>query len=186
MTTPTADVISIRRPAKPSAKAVAKWGQHVWELGFNSIPAILFHAQRRLGLACNQMCVLLQLADFWWDADRKPFQSKEELSARIGLSERQVQRIIADLESAGYVQRIERRLPKRGKTSNEYDLTGLVRALAKLAPEFRQAREDAKARRLELATPVCLRRKAKLLGPHPRREPRTSGLSHQSIASRQG
>ena len=161
MTAPTATVIPMPRPLKkPSAKAVAKWGQDVWELGFNSIPAILFHGQRRLGLSCNQLCVLLQLADFWWDAGRKPFPAKEELSLRIGLSERQVQRIIAALEKKGYVQRIERRLPKRGKTSNEYDLSGLARALAKIAPEFKKAREDAKARRIELATPLSLRGKA--------------------------
>jgi predicted transcriptional regulator len=161
MATPTATVIQMPRPIKkPSAKAVAKWGQDVWELGFNSVPAILFHGQRRLGLSCNQMCILLQLADFWWDASRKPFPSKEELSRRIGLSERQVQRIVADLEKKGYVQRIERRLPKRGKTSNEYDLSGLVKALSKIAPDFKKARDEAKARRKELATPLGLRGKA--------------------------
>ena len=153
-----ATVIAMPRPTrKPSAKAVGKWGQDVWELGFNSVPAILFHGQRRLGLSCNQMCVLLQLADYWWDASRKPFPSKEDLSLRVGLSERQVQRIIAALEKKGYVKRIERRLPKRGKTSNEYDLSGLVQALAKLAPEFRKAREDARDRRKALATPAHLR-----------------------------
>lgn len=157
----SATIVPLPTPAKkPSAKAVAKWGKDVWELGFNSIPAILFHGQRRLGLSCNHLCVLLQLADFWWDAGRKPFPSKEELSLRIGLSERQVQRVIAELEKKGYVRRIERRLPKRGKTSNEYDLTGLVQELAKIAPEFKRAREDAKARRMELATPLGLRRKA--------------------------
>ncbi len=157
----TATVIDMPRPSrKTSQKAEAKWGKDVWELGFNSIPAILFHGQQRLGLSCNHMCVLMQLADFWWDAARKPFPSKEELSNRIGLSERQVQRIIADLETKGYVQRIERRLPKRGKTSNEYDLTGLVRALAKIAPEFKKARDEARARRQELAKPFRLRREA--------------------------
>lgn len=158
---PTAKVFEMPRPAKkPSAKAVAKWGEEVWALGFNSIPAIVFHAQRRLGLSCNHMCVLLQLADFWWDASRKPFPSKEELSRRIGLSERQVQRVIAALETKGYVKRIERRLPRRGKTSNEYDLSGFVAKLTELAPEFKKAREDAKNRREELATPLGLRRKA--------------------------
>jgi predicted transcriptional regulator len=151
---PTATVVQLpKTPRKTSSKAEAKWGKAVWELGFNSIPAILFHGQRRLGLSCNHMCVLTQLADYWWEAGRKPFPSKEELSNRIGLSSRQVQRIIAELETKGYVKRIERRLPKRGKTSNEYDLTGLVAALAKLAPEFKKAREDARTRRLELAKP---------------------------------
>jgi predicted transcriptional regulator len=160
MTAPTATVTPIRPAKPPSAKAIAKWGKDVWELGFNSVPAILFHGQRRLGLSCNQMCVLMQLADFWWDAGRKPFPSVEELSTRLGLSIRQVRRIVASLEQVGYVKRIERRLPKRGKTSNEYDLSGLVGALAKIAPDFKQEREDRRVRRQELAKPTHLRKKA--------------------------
>jgi predicted ArsR family transcriptional regulator len=43
------------------------------------------------------------------------------LRGRVGLSARQVQRHIADLEEMGLVQRIERKAVHRGKLSNEYD-----------------------------------------------------------------
>jgi predicted ArsR family transcriptional regulator len=63
------------------------------------------------------------------------------LSDRLGLSPRQIQRHIAQLEAAGLVKRIERRAAHRGKLSNEYDLSGLVERLKKLAPEIEKANE---------------------------------------------
>lgn len=70
------------------------------------------------------------------------------LAERLGLSPRQVQRHIADLETAGLVERVERRAPHGGKLTNVYDLGGLVKRLKKLEPDFRKVEEDArKARR---------------------------------------
>src|SRR3546814_15991606 len=89
----------------------------------------------------SDLAVLIQLADFWWDAGRKPFPKKADLAQRLGLSERQVQRYIAELEEAGFVQRIERRASHRGKISNEYDLQGLVDRLAQIEPDFRRSEE---------------------------------------------
>ncbi len=111
------------------------------KLGFCIIPSLLLRAQQRLGLNPTQLAVLLQLADYWWDQDRKPYPSKQALSERLGLSPRQIQRYIAELEAAGLVQRIERRAAHRGKLSNEYDLSGLVERLKKIAPEIEQANE---------------------------------------------
>lgn len=53
---------------------------------------------------------------------------------------------MAELEQAGFVERIERRASHGGKTTNLYDLTGLVKKLKELEPEFaaseRRAREE--------------------------------------------
>lgn len=130
-----------------------KWGVKVMALGFCVLPSLIFRAQRRLGLNPTQLAVLLQLADFWWDAGRKPFPKKSDLAERLNLSERQVQRHIADLEKAGFVERVERTAIHRGKISNEYDLSGLVEKLKVLEPQFREAAEDAKARRKAVARP---------------------------------
>ena len=111
------------------------------KLGFCIIPSMLLRAQQRLGLNPTQLAVLLQLADYWWSQDRKPYPSKRALSDRLGLGPRQIQRYIAELEEAGLVQRIERRAAHRGKLSNEYDLSGLVERLKKLAPEIEEANE---------------------------------------------
>jgi predicted transcriptional regulator len=119
-----------------------KWGKPVMKLGFCIIPSILLRAQQRLGLNPTQLAVLLQLVDFWWSQEKKPFPSKQALSDRLGLSPRQIQRYIAELETAGFVKRIERHAANRGKISNEYDLSGLVEKLQKLEPEITAAVED--------------------------------------------
>jgi predicted transcriptional regulator len=139
--------------AKTTRASASKWGPKVMELGFCILPSLIFRAQRRLGLNPTQLAVLLQLADFWWDAARKPFPKKTDLAERLNLSDRQVQRHIAELEAAGFVRRIERTAPHRGKISNEYDLTGLVEKLKTLEPEFREVAEEAKARKKAVARP---------------------------------
>lgn len=136
------------RPTKASKASEQKWGKPVMELGFCIVPSLLLRAQNRLGLNPTQLAVLMQLCDFWWDEARKPYPSKETLSERLGLSKRQLQRYIADLEQAGLVERIERHHAGHGgKLSNIYDLSGLVMKLKKLEPEFREAEEKAKETR---------------------------------------
>lgn len=132
-----ANVVALR-PALSSKTSERKWGKAVMKLGFSVLPSLIFRAQQRLGLTPVQLAVLLQIADYWWDHDRKPYPSKNTLSERLGLSTRQIQRHIAELEKAGFVRRIERRAAHRGKLSNEYDLGGLVERLKKLEPEFRR------------------------------------------------
>jgi predicted transcriptional regulator len=151
------NVVPLKTAApKPSSdsRGVQKWGKAVWELGHTSVPSILLQSQRRLRLSGMEMSVLLQLADIWWEVGRKPYPSKETLSARLGVTERQVQRVMVALEEKGYVKRVERHLSRGGKTSNEYDLSGLVAALTKLAPDFKKAKDEAKAKRLALSKPV--------------------------------
>lgn len=143
---------------KSTRSSANKWGPKVMELGFCILPSLVFRAQRRLGLNPTQLAVLLQLADFWWDAARKPFPKKSDLAERLNLSDRQVQRHIADLEAAGFVRRIERIAPHRGKISNEYDLSGLVEKLKALEPEFREVAEETRARKKEVARPGFRRR----------------------------
>lgn len=159
--TDNTDTTAENNPAKASKRKTAsaeKWGAKVIALGFCILPSLLLRAQRRLGLSPTQLAVLIQLADFWWDAGRKPFPKKADLAQRLGLSERQVQRYIAELELAGLVKRIERRASHRGKISNEYDLQGLVDRLAEIEPDFSEAAEEARAVRKAAAKPRARRR----------------------------
>ncbi len=148
----SAKVIPLR-PLKATKASERKWGKGVMGLGFCIVPSLLLRAQARLGLNARQLAVLMHLADFWWNAERKPYPSKKTLGERLRLSPRQVQRIIAELETAGLVQRIERRAAHMGKLSNYYDLSGIVKRLKELEPEFRKVEEEAKARRRAVARP---------------------------------
>lgn len=125
------------------------------------MPSLIFRAQNRLGLNPTQLAVLLQLADYWWEKDRCPFPSKQTLAERLGLSARQVQRHIADLETAGFVKRIPRKAPHRGKLTNEYDLSGLVDKLRKLAPEFKKVNEETKELRRQVKRRGGIKRRIK-------------------------
>lgn len=140
----TAKVLPLR-PTKSDQASDKKWGKAVMKHGFCIIPSLLLRAQQRLGLNPSQLAVLLQLADYWWDSERKPYPSKQKLHERLGISPRQIQRYIADLEAAGLVKRVERRASNGGKLSNEYDLSGLVDRLTKIAPELDEAKEINRA-----------------------------------------
>jgi hypothetical protein len=132
------NVVQLRPPKAAKLRSEAKWGVEVMAIGFCILPSLLFRAQNRLGLKSTHFAVILQLADYWWYDDNLPFPKKQTLAERVGLKEKQVQRLIRDLEQRGYVRRIVRKTP-HGQTSNYYDLSGLVKKLKELEPEFREA-----------------------------------------------
>jgi DNA-binding transcriptional ArsR family regulator len=154
----------IQMPARATAAtrmSERKWGREVMEAKkFCIFPSLLLHAQARLKMSPTHLALVMHLIDFWWDADRKPWPSKATLAERVGLSPRQVQRQMAELERMGLVTRVERRGYHRGKLSNEYDLSGLVARLKELAPEFKAVEEEAKKKRRAVARPGIRRRAA--------------------------
>lgn len=133
-------VIPLRREG-PQRSSEKKWGRDVIRLGFIIVPSLLFKGQARLGLSPTQLALLLQIAEHWWDPDRRAYPGTNALAERLRLSQRQVRRHLAALEDAGFLQRIERTAAHRGKLTNEYDLGGLVAKLQKLEPDFREAQE---------------------------------------------
>ena len=153
------DEVPLHRNKETGRASEKKWGRGVMALGFSIVPSLLLRAQQRLGLNPTQLATLVQLCDFWWDSERKPYPSKATLAERLGLSPRQVQRHIAELETAGLVKRTQRRLSHGGKTTNSYDLGGLVKRLRELEPEFREVEKKAKANRREVSQPKHRRRR---------------------------
>jgi len=140
VTAKSAKVMPIK-PATAQKQSEKKWGTEVMKHGYCIIPSILLQAQARLLISAQQMIVLLQLVEHWWHEDSKVFPAKALLASRIGLSTKQIQRHIAVLEQKKLVKRIERTIPGRGKVSNEYDLSGLVKKLKEIAPEFDEAKK---------------------------------------------
>lgn len=149
------NVIPIRAPGK-SARARSfeqKWGASAGKVGFTMIPTTLLRGAGRLQLDPPKFAIVLQLLEHWWERDRDPYPSKDTIATRVKLSPRQVQRHIAMLEAEGLVRRIERRAPGRGKTSNAYDLSGLVERVAKLSEEILEENAEIKKRRSALEKP---------------------------------
>ncbi len=149
----TAGKVIRLQPQNAKKASERKWGREVMALGFCMVPSLLFRAQARLKLNPTHLAIVMHLADFWWEAERKPHPSKKLLGERLGLSPRQVLRYTAELEDMGLLQRIERRTPGRGKRSNIYDVSGLVTRLKELEPEFREAEEMARAERRRVSRP---------------------------------
>ncbi len=138
------NVVQIK-PTK-NLESEKKWGKAVMKAGFCVVPSLLLRAQQRLGLSPTQLAIILQLADFWWEKERNPWPSKSALSDRLGIGSKQIQRNIAELETAGLVKRISRTSKQGGRLSNMYDLSGLVEKLNALEPEFTEVREESKQR----------------------------------------
>jgi predicted transcriptional regulator len=157
-TTQSADIVPLVTSTKSAKASEKKWGKKVMKLGFSIVPSLLLRAQQRLGLNPTQLAVLLQLADYWWDAERKPYPTKKALSERLGIGPRQLQRYIAELEEAGLVKRIARHAAHKGKQSNYYDLSGLVERLKALEPEFRQVQEETREMRRQVSRRGGLRK----------------------------
>jgi len=152
-------IVAAKKKPDTRKSSEKKFGKPVLALGFCIIPSLMMRAQARLGLNPAQFNIIMQLADIWWDPERKPFPKKELLAERMGMSGRQIQRHVAELEKAGLVKRVGRTRPGRGKTSNEYDLSGLVKKLKDLEPEFTKMQEDNRLSRKNVTLPAH-RRKA--------------------------
>lgn len=128
-------------PPHTSRESEKKWGKAVMKHGYCILPSILLQAQSRLGVSAQEMMVLLQLAEHWWRVESKVFPAKEVIAHRVNLSTRQVQRHIQQLEELKLVQR-KKRFRAGLRTTNEYDLTGLVVKLSKLEPAFAKAKKS--------------------------------------------
>lgn len=155
-----AKVFSLKPKPDTRKASEKKYGKPVMDLGFCIVPSLLMQAQARLGLNPVQFNIIMHLADIWWDAGHRPWPKKQLLAERMGMSERQIQRQIAELEAAGLVKRIGRTRPGRGKTSNEYDLSGLVQRLQALEPEFAKVKQENQQRRKAVALPKHKQAKA--------------------------
>ena len=118
---------------------VEKWGKLVAERGFAQIPTYLLNLNRFLDaehqLTPIELLVLFQLVGNWWKKGEDPFPSMATLAGRCGVSTRQVQRAINNLDSVKLIMRVKRQ-KRRMITSNAYSLQPLVEFLEEIAKTF--------------------------------------------------
>ncbi len=155
------DVISLKtKPVAPDRAFAMRWGAKVTDHGYSKVPHMFFALQAELGLTSPQAMVLLHLLDHWWHSSSGlPWPAKKTLANRMSVTERQIQRILADLENEGLISRQARFYSSGGQKSNAYDLGGLIKRLKKLEPAFR-AEKDAKKQRRAAAERPARRRRA--------------------------
>ena len=121
------------------------WSKAVMGRGYTGVPSILIQAQSRLGVNSLQFNIIVQLLDYWRDPVRRPFPKKQDLAARIGVTEKTIQNNIRALEKAGLIRREYRRTAIGDWDSNIYHLDGLVERVRALEPDFAKVK-DAKAK----------------------------------------
>lgn len=118
---------------------VNKWGRSVAERGFTQIPNYLLNLNRFVDrehrLSPVEMLVLLQLVGSWWKTGEDPFPSMSTLANRCGVSSRQVQRAINNLDKLKLIQR-KKRKNKGIIASNSYSMKPLVEFLNEVAKAY--------------------------------------------------
>lgn len=128
-------------PAPEKKESEKKWGKAVMSHGYCIFPSLLLQAQSRLAVSAQEMMVLLQLAEHWWRSDSKVFPSKAVIAERVGLSSKQVQRHIKRLHELKLIEIKKRYTAAGGRTSNEYDLSGLVSKLKAIEVDIAKAKK---------------------------------------------
>jgi DNA-binding transcriptional MocR family regulator len=80
--------------------------------------------------------LLIELVGTWWKREELPFPSIKTLAVRCGVSDRQVQRAINNLEHRGLLKRTKRRSNNGIIASNAYDLKPATAFLEEVARMF--------------------------------------------------
>lgn len=136
-------------PDRTGRRAEDKWSSQLMKHGFTQFPNLLFQAQDRLKISPNQMNVIVQLAEHWWESHRDPYPAKNRIATRMGKSPRQIQRYLTELEKAGLIERRARFNGRNGQMNNAYSFRGLIEKLQALEPEFAQEKQGRRTRREE-------------------------------------
>ena len=103
-----------------------KWGYAAYS-GYQAVPHDLFKFQAELDLSNGELVTLLNILDFWWEADNRPFPGVAALAKRMNTNPRSVQRHLKTLQDKRYAVR------ERGDDEKRrFNLSGLVSRLVVL------------------------------------------------------
>lgn len=141
-----------KRKSEPSKRALeSRWGKNAIDVnGWTGIPNLLLERQQELKIDPLDLNILLVLCKHWWEEDKMPYPSKATIADIVGREKSTVQTRIRGMEQRGLLKRVTRKNGQGGQGSNEYDLSGLVKKLRKLAKSeqaVKKAREEEDGRR---------------------------------------
>lgn len=126
-----------------------KWSRKIGDHGYSVVPNILFWFAADLGLKPAHQAVLFNLLSRWWEADNPPIVSKAKMAEGLGITERQVQRYLRELEKLGLITASFPNKP--GRHPNEYRFDGLVNKLNKVAEGYAREKRQKTHHREERA-----------------------------------
>lgn len=142
-----------KKTGQQASQAIEKkWGKPLTAAGWTAIPNVIFERAQAFPLEPLDIVIILNLAGYWWKAGNDPYPSKASLAAAIGVTPRTIQRRIAAMEKAGFIERIERKTARGGNLTNQYSLTGLIKAAKPFAEEHAAEREARRKEAVERAT----------------------------------
>ena len=120
-----------------------KWSKAIMTAGYTVVPYVLLDQQNEFKLTPVELNIIMQLANYWWQAENLPHPSKAALAKRMGVSQKTVQRAIRRLEAAGFINRKYRyHSTTRGQLTTIYEFAGLIEALKPLAKQELDRREQ--------------------------------------------
>jgi len=116
-----------RRPFSPS-KGLDKWGADILKSGYTLLPNhvinINLYLKPRSRLTGAELMLLIIVLSNWWDPDQLPAASKGYLGSRLGISSRQVQRLLKSMVTKGVFRRKAGSRKTGGAT--KFDITPVV------------------------------------------------------------
>lgn len=106
-----------------------KWGYAAFR-GYQTVPHDLFRFQAQLDLSNGELVTLLNILDFWWEADNRPFPGVTALANRMNTNPRSVHRHLKKLQEKKYAVR------ERGDDEKRrFNLDGLILRLSELVTQ---------------------------------------------------
>jgi DNA-binding transcriptional regulator YhcF (GntR family) len=133
-------------------KVAAKWTRTLAKAGWASFPNVIFERQQALRLSPIDINILLHLAGYWWNPGKNAHPSKATIAKAMGIHPRTVQKHIEEMERWGYITRIYRKTGVGDNDTNEYDLSGLIKAATPFAEEKIAERERRQKEQAESIT----------------------------------
>lgn len=80
-----------------------KWGKKAIAAGFSITPNVLLTKQHAIGIDCIDVVLILQIAKFWWRADKKPFPSQVQLARTMNTDLSTIKRHLKRLREDGLI-----------------------------------------------------------------------------------
>lgn len=139
---------------RPSFNVYQRWGIEISKAGYTAVPNYLVYANlyldKEMKISPSEYWALSIIISCWREEGR-PQASKKFIADRMGITERQVQRILRSLERKGLA--MANSYHDRPYRSNEFDLHGLmtfIRYVWRMAEEARKGQPSPKIRKVDI------------------------------------